>query len=200
MIELFWAPHTRALRALWILEESGLPYERRRLDLKAGEQMAQDFKAINPMGKVPALRHGEVCVAESAAICAYVAEIAPEAKLDVPTGDPRRGRYLQWLAFAAGCMEAAFMHKFQNLTVPEGSAGYGSFDRTMGVVEAAVGTGPWLLGAQFTAADVMIGSDLFFGVSVFKIVEPRPAFAAYLDRCQQRPALQRALAIDAAGA
>jgi glutathione S-transferase len=199
MMQLYWTPRTRALRALWVLEEAGAPYERIRVDLAAGQQNDPAFKAINPMGKVPALRDGETCVAESAAICAYVAETVSAAGLEPPRGDPRRGRYLQWLAFAAGCIEAAFMHKFQNLTVSETTSGYGSFDKTMAVLDAALREGPWILGDTFSAADVMIGCDLFFGVHVFKIVEPTPAFSAYLERCMARPAFQRAQAIDAAG-
>ncbi|WP_158811888.1 glutathione S-transferase family protein [Beijerinckia sp. L45] len=198
MMQLYWAPRTRSLRALWILEEAGVPYERIRLDMATGAHRTPAFKAINPMAKVPALRDGDVCVAESAAICAYVAERVPAAGLEPPRGDPKRGRYLQWLAFAAGCVEAAFMHKFQNLTVSEVSAGYGSFDKTMAVLDEALRDGPWILGGSFSAADVMLGCDLFLGVHVFKIVEPTPAFSAYLERCLSRPAFQRAQAIDAA--
>ena len=200
MMELFWAPRTRALRALWMLEEAGVAYERRRVDLAAGEQRSPAFLAVNPLGKVPALRDGAVCVAESAAICAYVAEAVPDAALAPPLSDPRRGRYLQWLFFAAGCIEGAYMQKFKAVAVSEEAAGYGSFERTMGVLEEALAPGPWILGDAFSAADVMIGCDLFFGIHVFKIVEMRPAFAAYIDRCMARPAFARAQAIDAAGA
>lgn len=199
MMHLYWAPRTRALRALWMLEEAGHPYERTCLDLKSGAHRTPDFKAINPMAKVPALQDGDTCVAESAAICAYVAECLPAAGLAPPLGDPKRGRYLQWLFFAAGCIESAFMHKFQNLTVSEVSAGYGSFDKTMAVLDEALQDGPWILGESFSAADVMIGCDLFFGIHAFKIVEPTPALTAYLERCMARPAFQRAQAIDAAG-
>lgn len=199
MMQLYWAPRTRSLRALWMLEEAGAPYERIRLDMATGAQRTPEFKAINPMAKVPALQDGAVCVAESAAICAYVAERVPGAGLEPPRGDPKRGRYLQWLAFAAGCIEGAFMHKVQNLTVSEVSAGYGSFDKTMAVLDEALHEGPWILGDSFSAADVMIGCDLFFGVHVFKIVEPTASFTAYLDRCMARPAFLRAQAIEAAG-
>ncbi len=198
MMQLYWAPRTRSLRALWMLEEAGVPYESIRLDLVSGEHRQPAFRAVNPMAKVPALRDGDICVAESAALCAYVAEAVPGAALQPLPGDPRRGRYLQWLFFAAGCIEGAFMHKFQNLTVSETTAGYGSFDRTMTVLEEALADGPWILGDAFSAADVMIGCDLYFGVHVFKIVEPRPAFSAYLDRCTARPAFARAREIDAA--
>ena len=197
MMQLYWAPRTRSLRALWLLEEAGVAYERIRVDL--GAERPDALLAVNPMGKVPALRDGDVRAAESAAICAYVAEAVPSAHLAPPVGDPLRGRYLQWLFFASGCIEGAYMHKFQKLTVSEISAGYGSFDKTIAVLESALKTGPWILGADFSAADVMIGCDLFFGISLFKIVESTPVFAAYLERCRARPAFQRALAIDAAG-
>ena len=199
-MELFWAPRTRALRSLWMLEEAGVAYERHRVDLAAGEQRSEAFRAVNPLGKVPALRDGAVCVAESAAICAYVAEAVPGAALAPALGDPRRGRYLQWLFFAAGCIEGAYMQKFQDFEVSEKVAGHGSFERTMAVLEEALEPGPWILGEAFSAADVMIGCDLFFGIHVFKIVEARPAFAAYLDRCTARPAFSRAQTIDASGA
>jgi glutathione S-transferase len=200
MIKLYWAPRTRSLRALWVLEEAGAPYERLRLDLAAGEQKSAEFRAINPMAKVPALADGPLAMAESGAICAYVAEAYPDAGLAPPQGDPSRGRYLQWLFFSPGCIEAAFLAKFANVSITSESAGFGEFDRVFDVLEAAVQPGPWLLGEKFTAADVMIGLDLHFGIDIFKLVPTRPALRAYVDRCLARPALQRAKAIEAAGA
>lgn len=199
MIKLYWAPRTRSLRALWILEEAGAPYERARLDLAAGEQKSAEFRAVNPMAKVPALTDGPLAVAESGALCAYVAEAYPEADLAPPLGDPSRGRYLQWLFFSPGCVEPAFLAKHANVTVNPLSASFGDFDRVFDALEAAVQPGPWLLGEKFTAADVMIGLDLHFGIDIFKLVPTRPALRAYVDRCLARPALQRAKAIEAAG-
>jgi glutathione S-transferase len=198
MMKLYWAPRTRSLRALWLLEEAGVPYERVRLDLSAGEQKSAEFRAINPMAKVPALTDGSVAVAESGAICAYVAEAVPQAGLAPPGGDPARGRYLQWLFFSPGCIEQAFLAKSANVSVRQEAAGFGDFDRVFDVLEAAVATGPWLLGERFSAADVMIGLDLHFGIDIFKLVPSRPLLRAYVDRCLARPALQRAKAIDAA--
>ncbi len=198
MIKLYWAPRTRSLRALWVLEESGAPYERVRLDLEAGEQKSAEFRAINPMMKVPALTDGPLAMAESGAICAYVAEAFPQAGLAPPAGDAARGRYLQWLFFSPGCIEQAFLVKFVKVEMRPEQAGFGDFDRMLGVLETAVAPGPWLLGERFSAADVMIGSDLHFGIDVFRLVPPRPALRAYVDRCLARPALQRAKAIDAA--
>lgn len=199
MIKLYWAPRTRSLRALWVLEEAGVPYERVKLDLMAGEQKSADYRAINPMAKVPALTDGPVAVAESGAICAYVAEVVPQAGLAPPLGDPARGRYLQWLFFSPGCVEPAFLTKSANIPVRPEMASFGDFDRVFDVLEAAVTKGPWLLGEHFSAADVMIGLDLHFGIDIFKLVPSRPALRAYVDRCLARPALQRAKAIEAAG-
>ncbi|SFK40207.1 glutathione S-transferase family protein [Methylocapsa palsarum] len=198
MTTLYWAPRTRSLRALWVLEESGAPYVRVRLDLFAGEQKTPHFRAINPMAKVPALADGALNIAESGAICAYVAEAFPDAGLAPPVGDPARGRYLQWLFFSPGCVEPAFLAKSANVSVRPETASFGDFDRVFDVLEAAVEPGPWLLGEQFTAADVMIGLDLYFGIDVFKLVPERPALRAYVDRCLARPALRRVRAIEAA--
>jgi glutathione S-transferase len=163
MMKLFWAPRTRSLRALWVLEEAGVPYERVRHDLSAGEQKSADYRAINPMAKVPALTDGPVAVAESGAICAYVAEAHPEAGLAPPVGDPARGRYLRWPFFSPGCVEQAFLGKSANVSVRQEAAGFGDFDRVFDVLAAAVATGPWLLGERFSAAGVMIVSTFILG-------------------------------------
>jgi len=199
MMQLYWAPRTRSLRALWALEEAGVPYERIQLDLSSGDQKRVEFCAINPMAKVPALTDGPIAVAESGAICAYVAEACPEARLAPPLGDSARGRYLQWLFFSPGCIEQAFMAKAYKISPRPESAGFGDYDRVFDVLEEAVAAGPFLLGERFSAADVMIGTDLYFGIDVFKLVYARPALRAYVDRCLARPALQRAKVIDAGG-
>lgn len=200
MMKLYWAPQSRSGRALWLMEEAGAPYERVLVDIRKGAQNTPAYHAINPMEKVPALTDGDASLAESAAICAYVAERVPQAGLAPPVGDPKRGRYLHWLFFAAGCIEAAYMEKVMKVSPPSTStAGWGTFDRVIAVIEEAVAQGPWLLGERFSAADVMVGSDVNFGINVFKIVEPRPALTAYVARCAARPAFQRAQAIDTAG-
>ncbi len=199
MMKLYWAPQSRALRALWLMEEAGRPYERVLIDIRSGAQSDPAYARVNPMMKVPALADGDASVAESAAICAYVAEQVPEANLAPPPDSPLRARYWHLLFFAAGCIEGALAEKFGNLQLPSMSTGWGSFDRVVDVLEGWVKDGPWVLGEQFTAADVMIGADLHFAVNMFGVMEKRPAFMAYLERCMQRPALQRALAIDQAG-
>jgi len=196
-MKLYWSPRTRAFRAVWMLEESGLPYVRVRMDMNA--LATPEFRAINPMMKVPALEDGDARLAESAAICAYVADKAVDAGLAPALGDPARGRYLHWLFFSSGCVEAAFTEKMAKVDLPTTAAGWGSFDRVMDVLEQAITPGPWALGDTFSAVDVMFGTDLGFGMGILKVIEPRPAFTAYLDRCHARPAFQRAVAIEAAG-
>jgi glutathione S-transferase len=195
-MKLYWSPQSRAFRALWLMEEAGRPYERVQIDIRKGEQSTPAFRAINPMMKVPALTDGEALVAESAAICAYVAERVPEAKLAPPLGDPLRGRYLHWLFFASTNIEQAFTQKFTKLEMPSMSAGWGSFERVMDVLSEALQERPWMLGERFSVVDVMLGADLNYGVNLFKIVEPRPEFTAYISRCTARPAFQRAVDIE----
>jgi glutathione S-transferase len=147
------------------------------------------------MGKVPALQDGEATMAEVAAICAYVAERAPQAKLAPPLGDPRRAKYLYWLFFGPSCVEPAIIQVFTKLQVPTNMAGWGEAGRVFDVLEQALEKGPWLLGDDFFACDVVIGSGLNFAVRQFKMVPTRPAFDRYLDRCMARPAFQRAMAL-----
>src|SRR3569623_3616019 len=105
MMKLYWSPRSRSFTALWLLEETGQSYERVLTDISTGAQKTPEYLAVNPMGKVPALTDGDIAIAESAAICAYVAERCPDARLAPPLGDPRRVKYLQWLFFAPRCIE-----------------------------------------------------------------------------------------------
>jgi len=187
------------MRALWMLEEAGCAYERVLVDITAGAQSHPDFLKINPMGKVPALMDGEAAVAESGAICAYLADRFPAAELAPPVGDPARGRYLQWLFFSAGCTEPAYTEKMNGWTTQSTAAGWGSFDKVISVQEEALAKGPWILGERFSAADVILGIDLHYGMNIVKIVPQKPVLQAYVARCLERPALQRAISIDMAG-
>ena len=196
-MKLYWSPRTRSFSALWMMEEAGQPYERVLTDISTGAQKKPEFLAINPMGKVPALQDGEATLAEQAAICAYVAERFPEAKLAPPLGDVRRAKYLYWLFFAPGCIEPAILQTFTKLQISPVQAGWGDATQVVDVLERAVDQGPWLLGEQFTAADVMIGSNLHAVIRMFNMVPTRPAFDRYLNACAARPAFQRASAIAA---
>ncbi len=198
-LTLYHASPSRSSVTRWMLEELGEPYDIHLLKLSAGEQNAPAYRAINPMGKVPALKHGDAIVTESAAICTYLADEFPHARLNVPVGDPRRGAYLKWLFFGPSCIEPAITDRaFPRIDPPRRSTlGYGDFDTVMDVVAKAVEPGPYLLGEHFTAADVVIGSGLRWGM-MFDLLPKRPEFVSYVGRLEQRPALQRASEADRA--
>jgi glutathione S-transferase len=196
-LTLYHAAPSRSSIARWMLEELGEPYDLHVLSLAKGEQQAPDYLAVNPMGKVPALKHGDAVITEAAAICTYLADEFPQARLNVPVGDPRRGTYLRWLFFAPSCIEPAITDRaFPRKEEPRrGMLGYGDFDTVIAVVAEAVEPGPYLIGEQFTAADVVLGSTLRWGM-MFGLLPKRPEFVAYVGRLEQRPALKRAVALD----
>ncbi|SON57154.1 Glutathione S-transferase GST-6.0 [Hartmannibacter diazotrophicus] len=198
-MKLYWCPQSRSATALWLMEEAGLPYERELIDIRKGDQSTDAFRAINPMMKVPALVDGEAQVAEVAAICLYVADIAAGAGLAPALGDPLRGRYLQYVVFGAAGIEAAITQLYAKFDMPTVSAGWGSAERVCDVLDGELQKGDWILGERFSAADIVVGSGLHFAVKAFKMVPSRPSFDAYIARCEARPAWQRARAIEAAG-
>jgi glutathione S-transferase len=201
MLKLYHAIPSRSSVTRWMLEELGEPYELHTLSLQAGDNMKPGYLAINPMGKVPALDHDGVIVTESAAICTYLADAFPKAGLNVPVGDKRRGPYLKWLFFGPSCVEPAVTDRAfpRKEDARRGTLGYGDYDTVMNVLAKAVSDGPYLLGGQFTAADVVIGSGLRWGM-MFKLIPERPEFTAYVGRLNERPALKRAQEKDAAAA
>lgn len=190
-------PQSRGRIAHWMLEEVGLPYDTVWLDY--GRDMKEsDYLSVNPMGKVPALQHGEVVVTEAAAICAYLADRFPEKKLAPPVNDSSRAAYYRWLFFAAGPLEMAVTAKALGWQVPEGRSrmvGYGSYNDTINTLEKALAPGPYICGEQFTAADVYVGASLGWGM-MFGTIEKRPVFEAYVGRLYARPAAQRAYRIN----
>jgi glutathione S-transferase len=192
-LTLYHIAPSRSSIVHWMLEEVGAPYDIHLLSMKRGENRAPDYLAVNPMGKVPALRHGDVVITEAAAICTYLADEFPDRKLNIPVGNPRRGIYLKWLFFGPSCIEPAIMDRAfpRKEDAPIGALGYGNYDTVIDVVAKAVAGGPYIMGAEFTAADVVIGSGLRWGMQ-FKLLPERPEFLAYTGRLAQRPALQRA--------
>jgi glutathione S-transferase len=192
-------PQSRGRIIRWMLEEVGEPYETIVLDY-ASTMKAPDYLAINPMGKVPAIRHGDAVVTECAAICAYLADAFPEKGLAPPLGDRGRAPYFRWLFFGAGPVEAAVTNKALEVVVPpekKGFVGYGSFDEAIEALEHALRPGPYICGDRFTAADVYIGSQIGFGM-MFGSIPKRASFEAYVDRLMSRPAAVRAREIDEA--
>jgi glutathione S-transferase len=196
MLKLYHAPRTRAFRALWMLEEIQAPYELVPVDLREGGQGTPEYRAVNPMLKVPALEDGEAVVAESGAILLYLADRFPQARLAPGLEDQKRGRFLQWMFFAPGCMEPAFAEKYGGWTPNPTAYAWGDFERTIAALEAGLQAGPWLLGEQFSAADLMVGGMVHWGVQ-FGLMENRPPFSGYLERLAARPAFERATSIDA---
>ena len=194
---LYTNPQSRGRLVRWMLEEVGQPYRTEVLDY-ATSMKAPAYLAINPMGKVPAVRHADAVVTEGAAICAYLADAFPQAGLAPPPGSRLRGPYYRWLFFAAGPVEAAVSNKALGFTVPEGRGrmmGYGSLADAMNALEGAVSQSTYVAGDSFTAADVYVGSQIGFGMQ-FGTMEKRPAFERYWERLSQRPAALRAKAID----
>ena len=179
-----------------MVEELGVPYTLKILNFKNGEHKSRDYLAINPMGKVPAIKHGDTVVTECAAICCYLADAFPEAGLAPAIDDPARGTYLRWLFYTPGCIEPAMTDKaFQRAAVPPSTVGYGDFETVMDVVAQAVAQGDYLLGDRFSAADVMLGSTLNYGM-MFGVLPERPEFISYTDRLKTRPALKRMQELD----
>jgi glutathione S-transferase len=196
-LTLYHAAPSRSSIVRWMLEELGEPYDIHLLSLTKGDQLNPDYLAINPMGKVPALKHGDTIVTEAAAICTYLADEFPHTRLNIPVGDPRRGPYLKWLFFAPGCIEPAIIDRVapRKEEARRAMLGYGDFDTVMNVAAKAVEKGPYLMGEQFTAADVVMGSTIRWGM-MFDLIPKRPEFEAYVARLERRPALKRATALD----
>jgi glutathione S-transferase len=190
---LYHAAPSRSSIVHWMLEEIGEPYDIHLLSLKREENRQPAYLGVNPMGKVPALKHGDAIITEAAAICLYLADAFPKAGLSVPIGDPRRGPFLKWLFFGPSVIEPAIMDRAYKRAeeAPRSALGYGDFDTAMDVAAKAVEPGPYLLGETFTAADVVIGSTLRWG-TMFKLIPERPEFLAYTARLTERPALKRA--------
>ena len=196
-LTLYTNPMSRGRMARWMLEEIGAPYRVERLDY--GTSMKSDeYLAINPMGKVPALVHSGAVITETAAICAYLADAFPGAGLAPAPSDPARGAYYRWLFFTAGPFEAAVTNRALGFSVPperEMMAGYGNFSRVLDVLEAAVSQRDYLVGERFSAADVYVGSQIGFGL-MFGSIEKRAGFEAYFARLSARAAYRRAAALD----
>jgi glutathione S-transferase len=195
---LYHAAPSRSSIVHWMLEELGQPYALEMVSLKRGENRQPAYLAINPMGKLPALKHGHTIITEAAAICTYLADAFPQAGLNIPIGHPQRGIYLKWLFFGPSCVEPAITERaFPRQQQPaRGMLGFGDFDTVVDVLaEATRAATPYLLGASFTAADVVIGSGLRWGTA-FKLLPERAEFKPYLATLAKRPALERATAKD----
>ena len=197
-VTFFHAPHTRSGATRALFEELGVDYELRVLNLKTGTQRQPEYLAINPMGKVPAIRHGDALITEQPAVFLYLADLYPAAKLAPPLGDRLRGPYLRWMVYYGSCFEPAVMDRsIQREPLSPTACAYGDYDTMLKTLTDQLEKGPWLLGDTFTAADVLWGTALNW-TTQFKLVPELPVIRAYIDRVQARPAMQRAAAADAA--
>jgi len=196
-IVLYHHPYSRAANVVWMLEEVGVPYELRWVDIMAGAQKSPEMLALNPMGKLPVITDGAAVVSESAAIGLYLADRYSAGTLAPLLDDPARGTYLRWIFFAPSVIEPAAAAKPSGGNFNPGSVGWGSYEAMINAVEAAVAKGPWLLGERYSMADVIFGGTLRY-MLMFKMIEPKPAFDAYVARLDARPAYQRSAAKNAA--
>jgi glutathione S-transferase len=176
-----------------MLEELNQPFEVRFIDIRdAAAKADPDFMAASPMGKVPAIVDGDIKVADSSAIALYLADRYPQARLAPKVDATDRGRYLYWMTFTPGVIEPAMAEKFNGWEVNRGTSGWGDFELMIETLDQALQPGPWLLGDKFSAADVLVGSSVYF-MKLFGILPDLPALTGYHDRCLARPAYTRAL-------
>ena len=195
----YHAPQSRSFTIRWLFEELGSPpHELKVLNLKAGDHKKPDFVDINPMGKVPAIVHDGTVITESAAIALYLADLFPQAGLAPAIGDTARGTYLRWIIFNQACVEPAITDKAFNR--PQANAStlpYGTYEGTVEALAGALAKGPYILGDRFSAADAVVGASVRW-LLMFKLLPARSEFTNYVATLEQRPALQRAQAADAA--
>lgn len=196
-ITLFHSPQTRSSGTVTLLEELQAPYTIHALNMKTGEQRQSGYLAVNPMGKVPAILHGDALITEQVAIGIYLADLFPEAGITPAIGDALRGPYLRWYVFYAACFEPAIVDKaMKREPGPTGMVPYGDLETTMKVVIAQLDKGPWLLGERFTAPDVLWGTALTW-MTGFGLVEAVPPIKSYIDRWNARPSVKETARIDA---
>jgi glutathione S-transferase len=196
-ITLFHSPQTRSSGALALLEELHAPYKLHVLNMQAGENRQGGYLAINPMGKVPAILHGEALITEQVAIGIYLGDLFPEAGMTPAIGDALRGPYLRWYVFYAACFEPALVDKAMKRS--PGSVAmcpYGDLDSTLNTLITQLSKGPWLLGETFTCADVLWGTALTW-MTGFGLIEAVPPIKAYVDRWNTRPSVTAVARIDA---
>ena len=190
-IVLHHHPFSRASGVVWMLEEIGIEYELRYVDIMTGAHKAADLVAMNPMGKLPILVDGDVVVTESAAIGLYLADRYSLGRLAPKTDEPSRGTYLRWACFAPSVIEPGSLAKAQSWPFKPSQAGWGDYADMLRAMESAIAGGDFILGDRFSMADIIFGGTIRFMLR-FKMLEPTPAFTAYNERLGARPALQRA--------
>ena len=197
MIKLYCAPKTRSARAIWMLEEVGVDYAKEIVDIRSPERKdSAEFRRASPMGKVPALADGELAMSESAALCLYLADRYAPGRLAPALDDPSRGKFLYWIMYTPAVIEPAMAEKFSGAKPNRGRHGWGDLASMIETLEAGLDGREWIMGDQFTAADVMLGSSVVF-MRLFDMMPESETLSAYADRCLARPAYQKAMRFDA---
>lgn len=191
-ITFYYSPQTRARSVASLLDELNAPHDLHVLNMKAGENRQPAFMAINPLGKVPAIRHGDAVVTEQVAIHIYLGDLFPEAGLTPALKDPLRGPYLRWMAYYAACFEPAIVDAYMKREpAPEMMSPYGTYDQVMEIIRQQLSKGDYLLGDQFTVADVLWGTGIWWTLQ-FGLIPKFPEFEAYAARVSKRPSFTRA--------
>lgn len=196
-IVLYHHPHSRAANVVWMLEEVGVGYQLRWVDIMAGAHKAPELLALNPMGKLPILTDGDVVVTESAAIALYLGDRHAAGRLAPALDDPARGTYLRWAFFTPSVMEPAAAARTSGGQFNARAVGWGAYEDMLAAAASAVARGPFLLGERFSMADTVFGGTLRY-LLMFRMIDPAPVFADYVARLEARPAFQRANARNAA--
>lgn len=195
-MKLYWSPQTRSTRALWMLEEAGVDYERELVNLQGPDrENTAEFLDASPMGKVPALVDGDTRMSESAAICLYIADRYGAGTLAPAIDDPARGKFLYWLMYTPAVIEPSMSEQFHGVETNRYRSGWGDFDLMLETLERGIEGKDWVIGERFTAADVMLGSSVVF-MRMFEMMPDSAVLGAYADRCLARPAYQRALELN----
>jgi glutathione S-transferase len=194
--KLYYHPLSRAADVVWMLEEVGVPYEKVFVDIKHGGQKTEEFRKLNPMGKLPVLVDGQTLVTERAAIGLYLADRYAAGVLAPALDAPERGTYLRWSLFSPSVIEPGAIAHAAGWDFRPGNAGWGTWDSVLDSLRSAVSHGDYLLGERFSMADVIFGGTLRY-MMMFKMIEPLPELTEYVARLDQRPARQRSDAINA---
>ena len=196
-VTLFYSPHTRSAGSLMLLEEMGRPYALHVLNMKAGEQRQPAYLAVHPMGKVPAVKHGDAVITEQVAVFLYLADLFPEAGLAPALDDPQRGTYLRWMVFYASCFEPAVVDlSTKREPAPPSRSPYGTYDQVIDAITDQLRKGPYILGDRFSAADILWGMALSWTTG-FKLVPERPEIMDYVKRISAPPAFAKVREMDA---
>ncbi len=190
MLKFYHAPFSRAFGVFWLLEELGVDYERVQIDIRADGGTDEDYRRIQPSKKVPAIEHDGVIVTERAAITLYLADAFPEAGLAPAIGDPMRPAYLTWNVYSDSVFDPVLCAHAHGLKYGNNDYPFGLFDDMMANLDRHLSRNEYAAGSRFTAADTQLGAAMSYTMNVMKLLPERPAFKAYTDRIEARPAFQ----------